>query len=381
MQTQVDLLNSAEIASQAIDAAGLLDTPAARAMIASQGEAKTRAALVAAFGKRLEVLVRKTSRVVELRYSDASPERARDALNAVIKGYIATANRISTAPAQSRQEQYSAQLQSLRQEMDRIQREATEYQQRYQIVEPNERYDNGSRQIGELSSKLLDAQGLRNRASSEKRALEAMIEAGVPAEEIPEIAQLKGITELKLKLAELEGKIAEMSGVLGPSHPRRRAVMSEKAALRERLDREAQTALNALLNDDQKIGQQVATIRGELSVQEKHLLEMKKHRDVIGSYQRQLESAQRIYDSAAAKYDEILMASSINSPSLAVLRWAVAPDSHARPILRSNLIMSLPAGLLLGLCLAFLLELADRRLRSLEDLQRELALPVLGRAS
>ena len=41
--------------------------------------------------------------------------------------------------------------------------------------------------------------------------------------------------------------------------------------------------------------------------------------------------------------------------------------------------MSLPVGLLLGLCLVFLTEIAGRRLRHVDDLEKELNLAVLGR--
>jgi uncharacterized protein involved in exopolysaccharide biosynthesis len=111
------------------------------------------------------------------------------------------------------------------------------------------------------------------------------------------------------------------------------------------------------------------------------LLQMKKHRDVMGSYQRQLESVQRIYNSAVQKYDEILMASNVSSPTLAVLRWAATPHTHAKPLMFNNLLFSIPSGVILGLLAAFLIELANRRLRCVEDLQRAFPFPVLGRSS
>lgn len=378
MQTQIDIIKSDEIANHVITATGMLSMDSFRRTVEQQGEARARSGLIKSVGKDLEVIVRKSSRVVELRYSAHSPELARDALNAAIKGYMQMATNISTAPAKTRQEQYNIQLQSLRQEMDRIQQVATEYQQKHQIIESEERYDNSSHQLNEMSSKLLGVQAQRNEALARKRVIQNMVKSGVPAEEVPEIAQLRGITELKLRLAELEGKIAEMSGVLGESHPKLKAVQSERNVLRERLDREAQTALNALLADDSRFSQHADSLQGQFQAQQRQVLEMKRHRDVLGSYQRQLDSVRSIYNSAIQKYDEILMASSVNSPSLAVLRWAEAPFSHSKPILRTNLLMSLPSGLLLGLCLAFVAEMAIRRVRCLDDMQREFDIPVLG---
>ncbi len=379
MQTQVDMIKSEEVANQVIDVTKMMSRDSVKKMIEKDGEAKARSLLVESIGKELEVVLRKSSRVVELRYSASSANYARDALNAAIQAYMDLVLRISSAPAKSRQEQYSVQLETLRHELDQIQTSITEYQQKYGIVDADERLDMGSRQLNELSSKQTTIQGLRLEANSKHRAIEAMVKSGVPASEIPEIALQRGIPELRLRLADLERQTAEVGSVYGRNHPKFKIVLAERDILVQRLNRESQIALNAALMEERRFDQQAQTLSSEIQDKQRKLLEMKKHRDVIGSYQRQMESVQKIYNSAVQKYDELLIASNVNSPSLAVLRWAVAPYTHSKPKLRSNLLMSLPVGLLLGLGLVFLTELSGRRLRHVDDLERELNIDVLGR--
>jgi succinoglycan biosynthesis transport protein ExoP len=206
-----------------------------------------------------------------------------------------------------------------------------------------------------------------------------MVKSGVPAAEIPEIALQRGIPELRLRLADLDRQTAEVSSVYGRNHPKFKIVIAERDILVQRLNRESQIALNAVLMEERRFDQQAQALSGEIQDKQKKLLEMKKHRDVIGSYQRQMESVQKIYNSAVQKYDELLIASNVNSPSLAVLRWAVAPYTHSKPILRANLLMSFPVGLLLGFAWVFLTELTGRRVRHVDDLERELQSDVLGR--
>ena len=170
-----------------------------------------------------------------------------------------------------------------------------------------------------------------------------------------------------------------MNNIYGKNHPRYKIVTAEREMLVRRLERESEVALSAVLLEQQRFDQQSGAIAREVIEQQRKLLEMKKHRDVIGSYQRQMESVRQVYTSAVQKYDELLMASTVNSPSLAVLRWADLPYTHSKPKLQANLLMSIPVGLLLGLALVFLTELSSRRLRHVEDLEKELNLPVLGR--
>lgn len=379
MQTQVDMIKSEEVANRVIDVTKMMTSDAGKKLIEKEGESKARSLFAANIGKELEVVLRKSSRVVELRYSAGNPGFARDALNAAIQAYMDLVLRISSAPAKSRQEQYSTQLETLRHELDAIQTSITEYQQKYGIVDADERLDMGSRQLNELSSKQTSIQGLRLEANSKHRAIEAMVKSGVPAAEIPEIALQRGIPELRLRLADLDRQTAEVSSVYGRNHPKFKIVIAERDILVQRLNRESQIALNAVLMEERRFDQQAQALSGEIQDKQKKLLEMKKHRDVIGSYQRQMESVQKIYNSAVQKYDELLIASNVNSPSLAVLRWAVAPYTHSKPILRANLLMSFPMGLLLGFAWVFLTELTGRRVRHVDDLERELQSDVLGR--
>lgn len=73
------------------------------------------------------------------------------------------------------------------------------------------------------------------------------------------------------------------------------------------------------------------------------------------------------------------MASNISLPSLSVLRAAEVPSSPSRPKVRTSLVLGLLFGIMAGLALALLLELSRRRVRCLDDLERNTSLPVLGR--
>ena len=379
MQTQVDMIKSEEVANSAIDATKMMTLDSVRKQIDKDGEVKVRSLMVEQVGKNLEVVLRRSSRVVELRYSSDSATQSRDALNAAIKAYVDLVRRVSAAPAKSRQEQYSGQLETLRQELDKIQGSITDYQQKFGIVDADERLDTESRQLTDLSGRQTTIQSQRLEANARRRAIESLIASGVPAADIPDIATQRGIPELRLRLADSEKQMAEVGSVYGRNHPRFKIVSAERDILVQRLNRESQIALNAVTTDERRFDQQALSLSSEIQDKQKKLLEMKKHRDVISSYQRQMESVRQIYTSAVQKYDELLMASTVNSPGLAVLRWAAAPYTHSKPKLRSNLLMSIPVGLLLGLGLVFLTELSGRRLRHVDDLEREMNIDVLGR--
>jgi succinoglycan biosynthesis transport protein ExoP len=297
MQTQVDMIRSEEVANRIIETTKLMSAETVRKIIERDGDVKARSIVIEGIGKSLEVNMRRTSRVVELKYSADSPTQARDALNAAIQAYMDLVMRISLAPAKSRQEQYNSQLESLRQELDRIQSSITKYQQEYGIVDADERLDTGSRQLNELTTRQSAAQSLRLEADARHRAIQALLKAGVPPMDIPEVAQQRGIPELRLRLSDLDRQTAEVTNIYGRNHPRYKIVTAEREMLMRRLERESEVALSAVLMEQRRFDTQTGAIAKEVEDQQRKLLEMKKHRDVISSYQRQMESVRQVYTS------------------------------------------------------------------------------------
>ncbi len=381
MATQIDIIKSDDVARYVIDTTRAMDSPKARAAAAKSGEAALRSGLIRALVADLQVVPKRNSRVLDLQFSSGDAGFARDGLNAVIKGYMDINNKIHSTPAKLRQEQYSGQLAALQMEVDRIQREITAYQQEQGIVDADERLDTGSRQFSDLSSRLLTIQASQSEAVTRKRSIQALLASGTRAYDIPEISRQEGVRDVKLRLIDVEGRLSEASGVLGSNHPRYRSLEADRAALLAQLERASSTAMRSIEQEEQRFAEQLVRLQAEIKGRQSQLLEAKKHRDVIASLQRQLASAQQIYNSAVARYDEILMQSSVTSPTIAVLQWAEKPVRHSKPNVISNVLVSIPGGVILGLIIALLLELTYRRMRCIEDLETSLPVPVLGMAT
>ena len=63
---------------------------------------------------------------------------------------------------------------------------------------------------------------------------------------------------------------------------------------------------------------------------------------------------------------------------MSIVDWAQAPSLHSGPNMVKNVVLSVVVGLMFGVFVVFLMEMLDRRIRTKEDLQFGLELPVLG---
>jgi capsular polysaccharide biosynthesis protein len=93
---------------------------------------------------------------------------------------------------------------------------------------------------------------------------------------------------------------------------------------------------------------------------------------------REVESAQKAYDAASQRFSEVRLESRISQTNVAILNPAVRPIKPSFPDWGVNISLSLLLGTMLGVSLAFMLEHADRRIRSSEDLAQIPGLALLG---
>ncbi|MDY7578267.1 Wzz/FepE/Etk N-terminal domain-containing protein [Herbaspirillum sp. RTI4] len=378
MQTQFDMIKSQAVADRVIDSLDLTASADYQNAVQSQGEPRAHANLLKNIIDHTLIITHRSSRVIEVEYAARSAIKSRDFANAVVTAYIGLTQEIESKAARSRTEQYNIQLENLRKEADNIQQKLTQYQQEVGILDVNEHNDILSRALNDNVTALTTIQNQQEEAEARNNATNILLKRGVRVDELPEIAERPNINDLKTKLSDANKRLSDIESVLGPQHPKTLAAIAERASLTQRIAREARSTLEARQSDAQRMKIQQQTIQQQIDEQTAKLLADKKDRDVITSYQRQLESVDRVYNAALQKYDSVLMASNISTPNLTVLRIAEEPTSHAKPLMLQNLAASVIIGLLLGLSLALLYEISQRRLRSLDDLLRGIHLPMLG---
>ncbi|MCU6433259.1 Wzz/FepE/Etk N-terminal domain-containing protein [Undibacterium sp. Jales W-56] len=379
LQTQFDVIKSVQVAERVIALLKLEESATGQRYIKKYGQQRGLRALAEDIVKNIEVTPHKSSRVVELEYASGDPQHAKDVVNAVVKSYMDLSLEMMNAPARARRDQYNAQLESMSRQMDELQKKLTTYQQEHQIIDTDERLDLDSKQMGNLSAKLVDVQLARIEAQTKRQLLERLMRNGNRGADIPEIAGIGNISGLKASISTLEMQLANARTSLGARHPRYIAIEAEIKTLNERLQKESATAVDALKSNEYRFIQEEKVIEGNLAGYQKRTLENKQHRDVISSYQRQLDSVQKIYNAAIQKFDELLMTSNVVISNATVMRWAELPERQSKPLLRNNLIFGLIAGVLLGFGVAFLLELSQRKVRCVDDLVREFDVPVLAK--
>ncbi|MEO6563674.1 MAG: GNVR domain-containing protein, partial [Nitrosospira sp.] len=115
--------------------------------------------------------------------------------------------------------------------------------------------------------------------------------------------------------------------------------------------------------------------------QKKRVLELNRERDQISVLQRDVEAAQRTFEGVSQRSAQTRLESLSVQTNIATLNPASIPTKHSKPRTLLNVLISIFLGTLLGVGIALIVELRNRRVRSLEDLVEIIDIPVLATIS
>lgn len=375
MATQVDIINSDRVAQMVVKNLGMDKSPAIQSQWqeATQGKGLLLDWLANLLQKNLDVKPSRESNVININYTGADPDFAAAVANGFAQAYVDVNLELRVAPARQYASFFDEQTKAAREKLEKAQQALSDFQQKNGITSTDERLDFETAKLNETSSQLTGIQG-QTTDSQSKRA------AG-KADTIAEVMQSPLINGLKADIARLEAKLNESRGNLGANHPQIIRSESELATLRAQLESETRKITSSIETSYQVSKQREAQLQGALAAQKARVLQLNKQRDELNVLRRDIESAQRAFEIVSQRASQTNIESQTTQTNIAVLNPATTPSAPSKPRVFLNILVSIFLGTMLGVGLALLLELINRRIRSTEDLVEALEIPVLGTIS
>lgn len=388
MGTQIDIISSHNVALKVVDLLKLTEnTQLTAGFDAKNYKGDIRDWLADNLIRYLEVLPSRQSSVMQLNFSAVDPKLSADVSNAFAQAYIDTNIELRAQPARQNADWFEEQMSFFRERLEQAQDKLSDYQQKHGIVVMSERVDLENERLAEISKQLVDSQShtyeLLSRKnqlalSKRKRQFESPSQKGDSYESIEEVLNSAFLQGLKGDLAHAETKFAEVSKRVDKNHPQYKQAEAEMISLKDKIDKEINTVLENIGNNATTAQQRDERLTYALADQKDKVLQLKQQQNEIAVLNREVENAQKFYDNAMQRSVQTRMESEANQSNIAILNPAVVPQQPSKPKVMLNVLLSVFLGTLLGVGMAFLVELLDRRLRSVMDMTEQLGLPVLG---
>jgi len=368
--TQTDVISSRNVALKVVDRLQLAADPDTKREFAEDQDAATgsiRDWLADRLLKKLTVRSSRDSNVISLAVEAGAPQQAARIANAFADSYIQTSLEMRIDPAKRQAVWFDDQLQGLRQALQNAQQRLSDYQQKRKIVGTDDRLDVETSKLNELASQLVITQSAMYDAESRQKQMTQALQND-RLEELPDVLGNTLLQSMKADLVRAEGRLAEVAQKYDRNHPANVSATAEVQTLRNKLAAELSTVKGSINQAAQLAQQRAAEGQRALDTQKQKILEWKQQRDGLDVLNREVENAQRAYDSAMQRTSELRLTSRLDQTNIAVLNPATAPVKPAAPKVLRNIVLAALAGAILAVGAALGLELIDRRVRSSADL-------------
>ncbi len=363
ISTQIDIVKSDRVAERVVQ----MLPPDQQPMLRLREEAAKRPSpqqwIVNAIQRSLDVKPARESNIINISWSGRSPAEAARVANAFAQAYLDTNLSLKTAPAKRYSEWFDQQVVAARERLEQAQSKLSAFQEKAGIISSNEQGDYETARLAELSAQLMVAQGRRRSGGGETST---------------EVLQSPLVNNMRADVARLESKVQEASATMGPNHPKMQQMEAELRSMRARLASESSRLGSAAAVSSQASANRVRELQEALAAQKARVLATNKQRGELSVLQREVDSAQKAFETVSASAAQSRLQSLSTQSNVVFLGAAVEPLEPSGPTPLQAMLVALGGGLLLGMAGALLAELANRRVRSIEDIEMVTQLPILG---
>jgi polysaccharide biosynthesis transport protein len=372
MATQIDIINSDRVAQRVVKLLRMEESAVIRQQWQDETEGKGQLLtwLAALLQKNLEVKPARDSNVINISYTGADPDFAAAVSNAFAQAYLDVNLDLKLAPARQYAAFFEEQSKTARERLDKALAALSSYQQTNGLVAADDRIDYETARLNEISSQLTQIQAQTTDSQSKRQ--------NSKADTVAEVMQSPLINGLKSDIARLEAKLQESSINLGKNHPQTIRNEAELASLRAQLQTETRKITSSIDTTYQVSRQREDELKKSMATQKAKVLELNKQRDELRVLRNDIDIAQRAFETISQRANQTNIESQNSQTNIAVLNAATAPNEPSKPRVLLNTLISIFLGAMLGVGLALMLELANRKVRSADDLIDVLDLPVLG---
>ncbi len=230
----------------------------------------------------------------------------------------------------------------------------------------------------EVNRSHLEAQAQRLSLEGKLNTLKRIAREQATTENLSTAVDDPLVRKLKAELADLQGQRSKLLQTYKERHPEVLRVDAQIQQLTQRLEAEIQKALHALETEYRVAEARENALTGSVNRLRAEGQQLNETEIQYGSLQREQESNQQLYEAVLKRVKETGFQGGLDSNNVRVVEEASVPGSPIRPHKQFALLMSLLVGLGLGIAAAVTVEYFDTSVKSPEDIERVLGLPVIA---
>ena len=316
----------------------------------------------------------RNSYLVRVHYDSMLPKFSAQVANAVADGFIAYSMDRKFGASSYAKKYLEDQLEQLRSRLEESERSLVGFAQKENIVPNADGTSLVGQNLADLNASLAAVQEKRIRAEARWMEASKVSGAALPADMLTDSI----LRTLQEQRAQLQGQYQQKLQTFKPDYPEMLSLKRQIDEVGSQIEDELRNIRASVKAEFDAASSQEAMLQKELDSLRTQTLEADRASIQYNILKRDVDTNRQLYNALLQRYKEVGMAGGAKSSNISVVDRAEVPLSRFAPSLSRNLMLGLLLGAMLGVMVALLLEYIDDSLKSPQDIEHHLRLPVLG---
>jgi succinoglycan biosynthesis transport protein ExoP len=320
----------------------------------------------------------KNTRLVFVKFEDPSPRLATEVANAIANQYVKYGLDIKQTEAQTATAWLNEQITSLRDKAQQSSKALQTYQAKADLLGVQDQRQITQAKLIDFNRAYLEAQSQRLSSESKLRELTRIAKDPAGSETIFTIVNDPLIQKLKTEASDLQIERSKLTQIYREKHPDLLQLDAQLAQVKERLAEEIRKLVRAVETEAKVFKAREETLLANMNELRREARTLNEREAQALALQRDKDSVEELHATVLKRFKETGLTSALDVSNIRVVEPATVPTFPIRPKKRLIWTLSAICGLVLGVGVAFLSDALDNRVRSAEEIERVLGVPILG---
>jgi polysaccharide biosynthesis transport protein len=318
----------------------------------------------------------KNTKIVNISYMSPNPDFAVLIANSVAEAYIEEMLEMRMSFSRYSIAWMTGKAEEEKRKLENSEKALQEYMRSHDILTLQDRIAMTPEKLTEFNSQMI-------RAETRRKELEALnnqiMRAGTKnAETIPAITSDPTFQAMRTQIMTAEQNIEDLSKKYGKKHPSMIKAEEELKILQQRKNQEINRIIASIKNEYELARANESSLRSAVSSTRSEAINLNEKYVQYGVLAREAETNKQLYDALMKGVKEQSVTGELQNVRIWVIEKAKKPGAPVKPKKLMNVLLGLVVGLFGGIGLAFFFEYLDNTIKSPEEIEAKLGLPVLG---
>lgn len=318
------------------------------------------------------------TRIVYVKFEHTDPAVAAEVANAVANAYIRYNLDLKLRGTQDALGWLTEQIGQLKTRMQDSSTALQSYRTKSGIMGLQEQRQITAQKIMDFNKQYLEAQAQRLTAEAKLNSLTQISKDRTSAESMFTVVQSPIMEKLKNEISELELQRSKLLKVYRDKHPEIVKLDAQIQHITQRVDAEIQNMVRSLQTEYRVAKAREENLLSNVNQLKREGQDLNEKEMQYLTLQRDVESNQQLYETVLKRMKETGMAGGLETNNVRIMEEAKAPGAPIRPRKVRTVSGAALTGLLIGLGLAIAVEYFDTTVKSTDDVERYLGLPVIA---